>query len=76
MNTFSVTLAVSVVLVVGGFLTPPIGVIDGSVLTAVGLLLLFSVVRRIPEAIKAGRSVKITKGDFSAEVHASASDAP
>ena len=69
MNTFSSTLVVSIALIVGGFLTPPIGVIDGSVLTAVGLLLLFSVVARIPEAIKDGRSVKISKGDFTAEVH-------
>lgn len=42
--------------------------IDGSVLTAVGLLLMFSVIEKIPEAIKAGKSVKISKGDFSAEV--------
>ncbi|MGM9759592.1 MAG: hypothetical protein ACI30I_05690 [Parabacteroides sp.] len=71
MSSFTSTLTVSIALIVGGFLTPPIGVIDGSVLTAVGLLLLFGVVARIPEAIKAGRTVKISKGDFSAEVHAS-----
>lgn len=47
---------------------PPVGIIDGSVLTAVGLLLLFSVIEKIPEAIKAGRSIKVTKGDFSAEI--------
>lgn len=42
--------------------------LDGSVLTAVGLLLMFSVIETIPEAIKAGKSVKIGKGDFTAEV--------
>ena len=47
---------------------PPVGIIDGSVLTAVGLLLMFSVIEKVPEAIKAGKSVKISKGDFSAEV--------
>lgn len=68
MRTFYITLAVSIGLIIGGFFCPPLGVIDGSVLSAVGLLLMFSVVARIPEAIKVGRSVKITKGDFSAEI--------
>lgn len=44
------------------------GSIDGSVLTAVGLLLMFAVVEKPPEAIAAGRSVKIQKGDTSLEV--------
>jgi len=68
MKVFYVNLVVSILLIVGGFFCPPMGVIDGSVLTAVGLLLMFSVLARLPEAIKAGRSVKIQKGDFSAEV--------
>ena len=70
MKAFYITLAVSIGLIVGGFLVPPIGIIDGSVLTAVGLLLMFAVVGKIPEAIKAGRSVKIQKGDFTAEIEA------
>lgn len=72
MKVFYLTLGVSIVLIVGGFLVPPVGVIDGSVLTAVGLLLMFSVIEKIPEAIKAGRSVKIVKGDFSAEIESDA----
>jgi len=68
MKVFYLNLVVSILLIVGGFFCPPMGVIDGSVLTAVGLLLMFSVLARLPEAIKAGRSVKIQKGDFSAEV--------
>lgn len=70
MKVFYLTLGVSLVLVVGGFLVPPLGVIDGSVITAVGELLMFAVVGRIPEAIKAGRSVKIQKGNFTAEIEA------
>ena len=62
------TFVLSVLLLVGGFFTPPLGVIDGSVLSAVGLLLLFAVIDQIPEAIKAGRSIRLQKGDFSAEV--------
>ena len=65
---FYINLIVSIVLIVGGFLVPPLGIIDGSVLTAVGELLLFSVIAKIPAAIKAGRSIKVTKGDSSIEV--------
>lgn len=68
MKVFYLNLVVSIALIVGGFFVPPLGVIDGSVLTAVGLLLMFSVIEKIPEAIKAGKSVKISKGDFTAEV--------
>ena len=70
MKVFYLNLVVSIALIVGGFFVPPLGVIDGSVLTAVGLLLMFSVIEKIPEAIKAGKSVKISKGDFTAEVGA------
>lgn len=71
MKVFYLNLIISIALIVGGFLLPPTGIIDGSVLTAVGLLLMFAVVAQIPDIIKAvreGKSVKISKGDFSAEV--------
>ena len=68
MKTFYVTLFISIALIVGGFIVPPTGVIDGSVLTAVGLLLMFATIDKIPEAIKAGKSVKIQRGDTSLEV--------
>lgn len=68
MKVFYLNLVVGIALIVGGFFVPPLGVIDGSVLTAVGLLLMFSMIEKIPEAIKAGKSVKISKGDFTAEV--------
>lgn len=70
MRTFYITLTVSLMLIAGGFLVPPIGVIDGSVLTAVGLLLMFATIDKIPAAIKAGRSIRLQKGDFSAELSA------
>ena len=68
MKVFYLNLVVSIALIVGGFFVPPVGVIDGSVLTAVGLLLMCSVIEKIPEAIKAGKSVKISKGDSSLEI--------
>lgn len=68
MKVFYITFVLSVALIVGGFFCPPMGVIDGSVLTAVGLLILFATIEKIPEAVKAGKSIKLQKGDFTAEV--------
>ena len=68
MKVFYLNLGVSIALIVAGFFVPPTGVIDGSVLTAVGLLLMFAVIEKIPEAIKAGRNIKVQKGDASLEV--------
>lgn len=72
MRTFYITLATSLVLVVSGFFVPPVGVIDGSVLTAVGLLLMFATLAQIPvilEAARNGKSIKLTRGDSSIEVN-------
>lgn len=71
MRTFYLNLLVSLALIIGGFWVPPVGIIDGSVLTAVGLLLMFGVIAQIPElldAVREGKSIKLQKGDFSAEV--------
>ena len=53
---------------------PPMGIIDGSVLTAVGELLMFGVPAQLPaiiDAAKNGKNIKVTKGDFTAEVSSS-----
>ena len=74
MKAFYLTLAISLLLIIGGFLLPPMGIIDSSVLTAVGELLMFGVLAQVPtliDAAKNGKSVKISKGDFSAEVTSS-----
>ena len=74
MKVFYLTLAISLLLIIGGFLLPPMGIIDGSVLTAVGELLMFGVLAQVPaliDAAKNGKSVKIPKGDFTAEVTSS-----
>ena len=75
MKTFYILLAISVSLIVGGFLLPPTGIIDGSVLSAVGELLAFAVVAQVPaimQMARYGKSIKLQKGDFSAEIGASA----
>ena len=74
MNLFRLNLAVSIALIIAGFLCPPIGVIDGSVLAAVGLLLMFSVIAKIPEAIRSGRNIKVQKGDSSVVITSGNSD--
>lgn len=62
---FAITLGVSVGLVVAGFLVPPTGVIDGSVLKAVGELLGFAALAVGSHAITLGYDLKLQKGDTS-----------
>ena len=66
--TFAICFFVSVGLIIGGFFVPPMGVIDGSVLTAVGELLLFPTLLYAYRAIELGLSVKFQKGDASLEI--------
>ena len=66
---FWTCLSISILLTVAGFLVPPTGVIDGSVLTAVGELLGFSAIGIIPSLLNTDKSVKITKGDTCIELN-------
>ena len=68
---FYTTFIVSLVLMVTGFLTPPLGIIDGSVLTASGILLMFAAVAKTPPifgSARNGQSIRLQKGDFKAEL--------
>ena len=66
--TFAVCFFVSVGLIIGGFFVPPMGVIDGSVLTAIGEQLLFPTLLYAYRAIELGLSVKFQKGETSIEI--------
>lgn len=66
--TFAICFFVSVGLIVGGFFVPPMGVIDGSCLTAVGELLLFPTLLYAYRAIELGLTVKFNHGDMSVEI--------
>jgi sugar phosphate permease len=66
--TFAICFFVSVGLIVGGFFVPPMGVIDGSCLTAVGELLLFPTLLYAFRAIELGLTVKFHKGDATIEI--------
>lgn len=74
MKVFYVSFILSVLLIIGGFFCPPIGQIDGSVLTAVGLLILFATVAKIPDAIKEGRNIKFQKGDIALDISSDKND--
>ena len=65
---FVVCLATSVMLVVAGSIVPPMGEIDGSVLTAVGELLLFPTIAYGARAIELGYDFKINKNDTNIEI--------
>ena len=68
---FCLNLFVSLALIIDGFFVPPVGIIDGSVLTAVGLLLMFGVIAQIPDIlndVREGKSIKLQKGDIELEV--------
>ena len=56
---------VSVGLIIGGFVTPPTGVIDGSVLKAVGELFMFPTLLYGFRAVELGLNLKFKKGDTS-----------
>lgn len=74
MSVFYVNLIISIALIVGVFLLTSIVIIDGSVLAAVGELLMFGVIaqlHRILDAVCNGKSFKFPKGDSSVEISAS-----
>lgn len=52
---------IAVGLIIGGFFCPPMGKIDGSVLTAVGLLLAW-------HAIDKGLDARVTHGETKVEI--------
>lgn len=54
----AVTAVVALGLIIASFILPPSGVIDNSVLQAVGEILVFPVIWMIPDAIRAGRRIK------------------
>ena len=64
---FWICLLVSIGLMVAGFCVPPTGIIDGSVLTAVGILFGFASLAQIPIIIEVAGYVKMTKGDMTIE---------
>ena len=68
MIAFWVTLCISTALIVGGFFVPPLGSIDGSILTAIGELFLWPALAFGAKALSEGKKAKFKKGDATLEV--------
>lgn len=66
---FLVAFGCSIALIIAGFCVPPQGVIDGSVLTAVGELFAFAALAFGGHAITLGYDLKIAKGDTTIDVN-------
>ena len=60
-KTFYLTLAISLLLIIWDFLLPTMDIIDGSVLTAVGELLMFGVLALSPALIAAARTARASR---------------
>lgn len=65
---FIVCLLISAALLVAGFLVPPTGVIDPSVLTAVGELFAFAALSQLPFVIASGKGITLNHGNTSISV--------
>lgn len=59
---------VAITLIIAGFLVPPLGVIDGSVLTAVGEIVFLITIFFVWDCVTKGKIAKIKKGDIEASI--------
>ena len=59
---FWVRLAMTIALLLGGFFTPPRAKIDGSVLTACGILFAFATLETVHHAIRKGVDARVRHG--------------
>jgi hypothetical protein len=66
---FAITTTTAIVLIVVGFIIPPMGTIDGSVLTATGELMGFAAIAQVPALVKRGTDVTLQHGNTSITVN-------
>lgn len=65
---FTLTLVVTLGLFIAGFLVPPTGYIDPSVLTAGGILSVFGLFAQLPNILDSSKRTKISHGNTSIEI--------
>ena len=65
---FYVCLSCAIILFVGGFFCPPMGVIDGSLLKAAGILLGFATLAVAGQNLANGKDVIFTHGETRVEI--------
>ncbi len=66
---FAITTTTAIVLIVVGFIIPPMGTIDGTVLTATGELMGFAAIAQVPALVKRGTDVTLQHGNTSITVN-------
>lgn len=67
-NVFLVCLLTSVGLILASFVTPPMFIVDGSVLAAVGELFGFAALGEVAAAIERGHTASISHGNTTIEI--------
>ena len=67
-KAFWICLCASLALITVSFIMPPTGIIDPSVLTAVGEIFAFAALATIIRGIEKGSDIKLSKGDVSVEI--------
>ena len=67
-NVFLVCLLTSLGLIVASFFIPPLAVVDGSVLAAVGELFGFAALGEVAAAIERGHTASISHGNTTIEI--------
>ena len=65
---FYVCLVFALILFVGGFFCPPMGVIDGSILKAAGILLGFATLGVAGQNLANGKDIIFSHGDTKVEI--------
>lgn len=68
-SSFWICLVVSVLLMVGSFFVPPMGIIDGSVLAAVGELFAFASLAALLRAIDKNVPARVSHSGTTVEVN-------
>ena len=58
----------SIILIIASFFVPPLGIIDGSILAAVGELEVFGVLWIVMHAIEKGTAASFKKGDVEVDI--------
>lgn len=71
---FLISFLLGIVLLIASFVVPPTGVIDTSVLAAVGELFAFPTLYAVYEIIQTGRSATFKKGDMEVTINTTESD--
>ena len=66
---FHIFATVSITLIVGSFILPPIGIIDSSVFMGVGEMFGFAALWEVHIAVKRGTDAKITHNNTTVEIN-------